>query len=54
MNKTNQIKVTSQELLQEITVCVRDEIVAQYQQQGDKLTITLGNGQKFCLTVQEI
>lgn len=54
MSKFNQEKVTVDELLQEISITIKDEIIANYEQVNGELLIKLSNGQKFCLTVKEI
>lgn len=51
MKETLVEKVTADELLEEIDIILKDELIANLQKNGQNIDITLNNGQKFALTV---
>ena len=50
----SQAKISVQDLTEEITLLVKDEIVATYTEEDDALQVHFFNGQNFRIKVEEI
>ena len=50
----NDYRVSLEEFTEEIAVLIKDELVAQFEKGKNLLKVQLQNGQKFCLTVEEM
>ena len=50
----NAYQISVEELMEEISVLIQDEIVAQFQKEKNCLNIEFLNGQKFCVTIEEV
>ena len=47
-------RVSLEEFTEEIAVLIKDELVAQFKKGKNLLKVQLQNGQKFCITVEEM
>ena len=47
-------KISVKDLTEEITLLIKDEIVATYTEEDSALQVHFLNGQKFCISVEEI
>ena len=52
--ETNQPKISVKDLTEEITLLIKDEIVATYTEEDTALQVHLLNGQNFRISVEEI
>ena len=50
----NTYQVSAEELMEQISIIIQDEFVAKFQMEKNSLQISLGNGQRFCVVVEEI
>lgn len=50
---TENEKITKKFVLQELEILLRDEFVCGLENDGEKIYMTLNNGQKFCISVSE-
>ncbi len=51
--ETKENRVSSENLLKEIAVLIKDEIIANYKEENGSLVMNLLNGQKFSVSVKE-
>ena len=52
--ETNQPKISVRDLTEEITLLIKEEIVATYTEEEDALQVHFLNGQNFRIKVEEI
>ena len=52
--ETNQPKISVRDLTEEITLLIKDEIVATYTEEDSALQVHFLNGQNFRIAVEEI
>ena len=48
------MKITKEELLQEMEVLLEDEFVADIKREQDKIVLKFLDGQSFCVRIEEV